>query len=368
VVQSLVRDAAPPKQLRFHWSMSSAGVAFKGAMARAAQPGVPDLDAYLDYCRCAEASGIDSLLTAIGFHRPDPLVLATALGVRTESINFMLAIRSGIASPTLVVQQINTLSTILGGRLHLNIVAGHTPGEQRGYGDFLDHDQRYARTGEFLSVCRELWANTGPVDFEGRYYRVEQAGINTPWCSPHGTRPEIYVGGKSPAAIELALAHADCLWTMPERPMDLRERMAPLHAGGVEVGLLVSLIARPTRDEALAAAQALLDSVGGAPRRTHAEFSRRSDSVAFTSTLATAEAPDAAWLTPTLFTGLVSSLGAPAIAFVGSYDEVAATLLEYRRIAGVTQYLFMGWPDLDEMVRFDRELRPRVRALEALES
>jgi alkanesulfonate monooxygenase len=360
-----VSQAATPKRLRFHWSMSSAGVRYKGAMARAEYPGVPDLAAHLEYCKTAQACGIDSLLTAIGFHRADPLVLATALGVQTEAINFMLAIRSGIASPTLVVQQINTLSTIIGGRIHLNIVAGHTPGEQRGYGDFLVHDERYARTSEFLAVCKQLWAGPEPVDFSGRYYQLEQASLRTPWQSPHRSRPEIYVGGKSPAAIELAIAHADCLWTMPEPPIALRERMGRVLEAGVEVGLLVSLIARPTRAEAVAAAQAVLDAVGGAPRRTHEEFAKRSDSVVFTSTLAAAES-GSDWLGPTLWTGAVPYCGAPAIAFVGSYDEIAATLLEYRRDVGVTQFLLLGWPDLDEMVRFHHEVRPRVRALEEL--
>ena len=154
--------------LRFHWSMSSAGVRLKGATARAAQSGVPDLAAYIEYGRHAERCGIESLLTAIGFHRPDPLILATAIGVQTESITFMIALRSGVASPTLVVQQINSLSAVLGGRICLNIVAGHTPAEQRGYGDFLEHDARYARTDEFLQVCRALWEQSDPVDFFGR--------------------------------------------------------------------------------------------------------------------------------------------------------------------------------------------------------
>src|SRR5690606_19351008 len=91
----------------------------------------------------------------------------------------------------------------------------------------------------------------------------------------------------------------------------------------------------------------------------------RSDSVAFTSTLATAEDPDSLWLTPSLWTGLVPYLGAPSVAFVGSYDQVAAALLELRDQAGVGEYLFMGWPDLEEMTRFAEQVRPRVRALEA---
>src|SRR5580700_2903245 len=108
------------KPLRFHWSMSSAGGSHKGAKARSAQSAIPDLGAHLDYCRIAEQSGIESLLTAFGFHRPEPIALAAALGVLTSKIKFMVACRSGICSPTYFVQQVNTLSCLTGGRICIN--------------------------------------------------------------------------------------------------------------------------------------------------------------------------------------------------------------------------------------------------------
>jgi alkanesulfonate monooxygenase len=104
---------------------------------------------------------MDSLLTAFGFHRPDPIVLATALATLTERITFMVAVRSGVCSPTSLVQQVNTVSALTGGRICVNIVAGHTPAEQRAYGDFLSHDERYERTDEFLTICHSLWSGKG---------------------------------------------------------------------------------------------------------------------------------------------------------------------------------------------------------------
>src|SRR5262245_29318181 len=97
------------KPLRFHWSMSSAGETFKGAQARKDYQGIPDLRAHLEFCRKAEACEIESLLTAFGFHRADPIVLATALGMATKQISFMVAVRSGLISPTQFVQQVNTV-------------------------------------------------------------------------------------------------------------------------------------------------------------------------------------------------------------------------------------------------------------------
>jgi alkanesulfonate monooxygenase len=130
---------------------------------------------------------------------------------------------------------------------------------------------------------------------------------------------------------------------------------------GTEVGILASMIARPSRKEALSAAQSLLAEVGDRARKTHQDFSRVSDSVAFTSTLALAEENSSDWLTDWLWTGAVPYLGAPAIALVGSYDEVTDGILEFTR-AGVTQFLFLGWPDVPEMTAFNEEVRPRVLA------
>jgi alkanesulfonate monooxygenase len=51
---------------------------------------------------------------------------------------------------------------------------------------------------------------------------------------------------------------------------------------------------------------------------------------------------------------------------LGSPEELANIFLEYKRI-GVTQFIIAGWPKLDEMVRFGRDVLPMVRELEARE-
>jgi alkanesulfonate monooxygenase len=320
-----------------------------------------DLNAHLEFCRAAEDCNIESLLTAVGFHRPDPIALAAALGVLTKKIKFMVACRSGLISPTAFVQQVNTISVLTQGRICLNIVGGHTPEEQRYYGDFLTHDDRYERTDEFLAICRGFWSGLPEVNFQGKYFQIEKGRLNTPFS--YGQGPEIYVGGASPKAVELAVKHASCFWTLPAGPNELFPRIRHVLDAGVEVGLLVSLIARPTRLEALNAAHAMLETLGNSPRKAHKEFAQRSDSVAFGSTLALAER-EQEWLTTCLWTGAVPYLGAPSIALVGSFEEIAGALWEYKQ-AGITQFLFMGWPDLEEMKLFSREVLPLVRARES---
>jgi len=214
--------------LRFHWSLSQAGNALRRGAERDRMPGVPDFAAQLELCRRAEEHGVDSMLMAIGYTRPDPLLLSLALGLETERIRFMVACRAGLLSPVAFVQQVNTASAVLGGRICLNMVAGHTPRELGYYGCFLSHDERFEQTDEFLSVCRALWEGNGPVSFAGRYYQVEDCRVGTPFVSADGQAPEIFVGGNSDLAAELAARHASCLWRFPEPPEELRKRIAPV--------------------------------------------------------------------------------------------------------------------------------------------
>jgi alkanesulfonate monooxygenase len=69
------------------------------------------------------------------------------------------------------------------------------------------------------------------------------------------------------------------------------------------------------------------------------------------------------WLTPYLWTGAVRSHGAPAVALVGSASEIASAIIEYKNV-GVSQFIISGWPKLEEMLFFGKEILPLVREME----
>lgn len=350
------------KKIRFHWSMSSVGEALKGSKARDKVSGVPDIPRHVEFCNHAAECGIEHVLTAFGFHRVDPIALASALAVQTKDVNFLVACRSGVASPTLFVQQINSLSAVSNGRVCMNMVAGHSPREFRYYGDLLPPDERYDRTDEFLTICNLFWKGNSPVNFNGKYYTIENGILNTPFVSPYADTPEIYLGGKSKRAFELAEKHASCLLTLPDTPGEMKPKISRLLSSGTEVGLLVSLIARPSRKEAIEAAYRLIAPLGDTSLKAHKDFVSNSVSEAFNSVLDLGEKEEH-WLDRNLWLGAVPYLGAPSISLVGSYEEVAQALIEYRKI-GVTQFLFMGWPDMEEMTHFSEGIRPLVREKE----
>lgn len=349
--------------LRFHWRLPLAGeepgsgiVPPPGTPAAA----LPDLAAHVRFCRLAEEHGIDSLLMACGYYMPDPVPLVAALGTATDRIRFMLAYRSGLLSPTVFVQQVNTISVLNGGRVSLNMVIGHSVDEQRCYGDFLTHDERYHRSDEFLAICKAFWRRDGEVDFEGRYFRIEKGRLNTPFLAADRSAPEIYLGGGSPLALEIAARHADCWLRLGAAPEKIRPDAEWMRERGVEVGIRLSLVARPSREEAVEAAYALVGQGDSAWVRQ--VFVQSSDSASMQSTFQKAD-EESQWPAPWLWTGAVASRGASAVCLVGTPDEIATGILEYARI-GVSQFIFSGWPNNDAIACFGAEILPRVRARE----
>jgi len=341
-------------------AMRTAQETSRVATTKASSPAaLPDMEGWTRFGRCAEDAGIESVLLSFSRYEPDTILIACALGQVTTKLKFIVAYRLGLMQPATFVQQINTLSGLIDGRVSLNVVAGSSAVEQRGYGDFLDHDERYARAEEFLKVCRAFWANNGEVNFAGKYCHVEKGKIYTPFQAPGQKSPEIYVSGHSEQAQQLALSEASCYLRLIDTPEKLGPVVSHFRASGVDVCLRLCVVCRPTHDEALAAAKALLPSeeVG----REERGILSRSDSKTLKDALAAAD--NVGWLNRNLWAGLVPYYGSSAMTLVGTPADLAAAFLEYKRI-GVTQFIIAGWPKLEEMMIFGREVLPLVRATE----
>jgi alkanesulfonate monooxygenase len=352
-------------KLTFHWRLLQGGETAN--MTRAGEgmrreTGLPDLGRQTEFCRRAEQCGITGLLTDIGATKPDPILLSAALGMATEKIEFIVAYRSGLIPPTTFVQQLNTLSALIHGRFSLNIVAGHSPLEQRYYGDFLSHDERYPRTEEFLAICHAFWRGDDPVNFSGKYYRIEDGRLNTPFVSKVGTSPYIFVGGGSDAARALSISQGSCWIRLADTPANLLAGSKSVLDAGKELGVRVGVICRPTREEAVQAGRALVANLNPVLREKEQEreFTKRSDSVSIRQIYKTAEEE---WPAPWLWKGLVRSHGSAAITIVGTPEEVASAFIEYGRM-GVTQFIISGWPKLEEMIIFGRDVLPLIRQKE----
>ena len=130
---------------------------------------------------------------------------------------------------------------------------------------------------------------------------------------------------------------------------------------GKEMGFLCTVIARPTRQEAEEYALSLLKKLQETDKLKRQAFRTVAQSEVFNSVLDLAN--DKAWVTPTLWTGLVPYMGPLSIALFGSYQEVAEAILNYKK-EGITQFLLVGYPDKLEMTHFAEGVLPIIKKLE----
>ena len=221
MTSSSTNPTAPTTGPRFHWFLPTSGdghqiggVTAVQHRSTAATRRAPTLDYLRQVANAAELAGFHGALTPTGAGCEDSLVTCAGLAPLTSTLQFLVAFRPSLTLPTVLAQQAATFQRISGGRLALNVVTGGDPVEQRAFGDFSDHDERYRRTDEFLTILRALFAGR-TVDFDGEHFHVEGARL----LAPSDVVPQIYFGGASAVAEEVAAQHADTYLTWGE-PID----------------------------------------------------------------------------------------------------------------------------------------------------
>ncbi|MDV7212551.1 LLM class flavin-dependent oxidoreductase [Azotobacter beijerinckii] len=200
--------------------------------ASEARPGDGPLvnKAFLGACaRAQEHAGFDRALIAYHSTAPDGLQVAAQAAQETRRLGLLVAHRPGVIAPTVAARQFATFDHFSDGRAAINIISGGDAAEQRRDGDFLDHDERYARTDEYLDVLKHAWRSREPFDFEGRYYRVKEHFAQV---QPLQAHLPIYFSGSSPAALKVAGRHADVFMMWGEPLAGIAEQIA---AVGVSV-------------------------------------------------------------------------------------------------------------------------------------
>ena len=160
---------------------------------------------------------------------------AAALAAVTRSIELMVAVRPNFHQPALFAKQAANIDNIAGGRLALNVVSSWWAEEAKQYGlQFDQHDDRYARTSEWLKVVDGLWREPR-FSFEGRYYRTEEAILEPkPVKTP---RPVIYAGGESEAAKTLIAGQCDAFVMHGDTPEVIGAKIADMRARRDRTGL-----------------------------------------------------------------------------------------------------------------------------------
>src|SRR5271165_1599364 len=133
--------------------------------------------AYLaQVAQAADRLGYYGVLIPTGRSCEDSWVVASSLVPLTRQLRFLIAFRPGLLNPSLAARMASTFDRISNGRLLINIVTGGDPTENTGDGIFLDHDERYQITREFLAIWKALLAG-GNVNYEGRHLRLEDGNL-----------------------------------------------------------------------------------------------------------------------------------------------------------------------------------------------
>ena len=217
----------------------------------------------------AEAAGFDYALSQIRFtagygadNQHESVSFSQALLDATERLKVIAAILPGPWNPALAAKQIATISHISDARIAVNIVSGWFRGEFTAIGEpWLDHDERYRRSEEFIRALRGIWTQDN-FTFRGDFYRFTDYTMKPKPLQP---LPEIFQGGSSRAARDMAARVSDWYFTNGNTPEGLAAQVADIRAKAAEnghkvkVGINAFAIARETEAEAQAELQEIID-------------------------------------------------------------------------------------------------------------
>jgi FMNH2-dependent dimethyl sulfone monooxygenase len=282
---------------------------------------------------------------------------AAALAAVTERLELMVAVRPTFHQPAILAKQAANIDHISGGRLSLNVVSSWWADEARRYGVRFDaHDDRYARTEEWLAVLDGAWREPA-FRFKGRLYEVDETVLEPkPVRRP---RPTLYAGGESEAAKRLISArcdafvmHGDPVERIAPRVDDMRRRreaaarertgradgLAPL-----QFGVAAYAIVRDTDAEVRRELARITNVAPGSPG-----YRNYQDWVSHTQLEQQLTLEDYS----------VSNRGLRA-GLVGTPEQVADRVRAFSA-AGVDLLLLQCSPQLEEMERFAEQVMPLV--------
>ena len=276
---------------------------------------------------------------------------AAALAAVTERLELMVAVRPTFHNPALLAKQAANIDQISNGRLSLNVVSSWWKDEARRYGvRFDDHDERYARTEEWLKIVNGAWREPS-FSFEGRFHTVQDLVVEPkPVRSAQRPRPVIYAGGESEAAKSLITSACDAYVIHGDPPdrvipklADIQRRRADLGLEPMPVGMAAYAIVRRTEQAAQRELERITNVTVGSPG-----YGNYQDWISNTKLDQQVSLQDYS----------VSNRGLRA-GLVGTPEQVAERVVELER-AGVSLLLIQCSPQYEEMERFAEEVIPLV--------
>jgi alkanesulfonate monooxygenase len=207
------------------------------------------LEVVADVARWSEAAGCAGILVYTDNSLLDPWLVSQIILQSTERLAPLVAIQPVYMHPYTAAKMVASLGFLHRRAVALNLVAGGFKNDLEALGDGTPHDERYARTTEYTQIVMGLLRDEGPVNVQGRYYRVNNLRL-TPRL-PRELLPELLMSGSSPAGLAAARALGATPVRYPQPPGE-EEPGADGHDFGVRVGI----VARERVEEAWRVAHA----------------------------------------------------------------------------------------------------------------
>ncbi|MDT5361823.1 MAG: alkanesulfonate monooxygenase [Mycobacterium sp.] len=327
--------------------------------------------AYLrKYARSLEDFGFDYTLVAYNSDRFDPFTVSAALTQYTDQLKPIVALRPNIMHPTVAAQALASLDQLSEGRAVVHIISGGSAEEQARQRDFTTKEERYRRSEEYIGLLRRAWTEPAAFSHSGEFYRFTDFGPGFP---PHGDTIPISLGGSSPDAYRVGGALADIygLWGEPLADTQVQiDRIAEGSRAAGRVGLpRIWVTFRPivaaTDAQAWEKAERTLERIDATYRsgtyvRRKLSDPCRPQNVGSQRLLEIAARDDrhdrALWTRP----AQVTNAQGASTALVGSYETVAAAILDYVDL-GATLVSIRGYDNLNDAIDYGRFVIPLVR-------
>lgn len=267
---------------------------------------------------------------------------AAALAAVTKELEIMVAVRPTYHNPALLAKAVANLEHISNDRLSLNVVASWWKAEAEKYGITFDqHDDRYARTNEWIDMITELWSKDN-VTFKGDYYQVKD---NILQPKP-AKKPFLYAGGESEAAKTMIsskcdgyVMHGDSPEQIGQRIADMRERREKLGLPPLKFGVAAYSIVRNNEAEVKKEIDRITNVKGTS--RGYKNYQQWVENTQLESQLSVRDYS-------------VSNRGLRA-GLAGTVSQVQDQIAAFEKV-GVDFFLLQCSPQLEEMERFSEAI------------
>jgi phthiodiolone/phenolphthiodiolone dimycocerosates ketoreductase len=163
----------------------------------------------------------------------DAFAVAAAVAARTKNVSIATCVAdTARRHPAMLAQTALTIDHIARGRFILGLGSGEMENVVP-YG--YDFNTPVSRFEEALHVIRLLWESDGPVDFNGRFFKLDHARLDTePF---EGRYPRIWLGANGPRMIDIAGRYADGWWPMVvASPDDYADKLGRLRNSAERAG------------------------------------------------------------------------------------------------------------------------------------